>query len=360
MRTILSLQVLLLVSSTQIIAQFDSISFLKHQVRSLSTAVSIFPFWKNAYAFWVEQQLDDEPDSVPKSVEDFVRVVLRNKGIEDESEIEISYQPCGDNPVNAEYSYNSLCICSSPSYMVSDNKKVEFEVDPSGNILFGTSEMSQEEALWELIEYYETIVANLHDAVNLKKRIEHEMNITQQKFQLRFLKKILHHVNNLLEEYIAVIQHEAGHHHHKVTRSLMRANIISPVLFSIICAASADLIKNNPSESQTKLLSVVGMFLPILSAMCTYCTTSIFLAWFDRHQEWKADEFVDSNPFVLKGLKRAIKRIQQYEHMDCTCCSKKSWATRLKNLFKNYLLADEPSVSSRLKRVEQRLVSVGC
>jgi len=349
----------------QTIAHVDGSSFLNCQVRSLSTAVSLFPFWKNAYAFWFEQQMcDDYSESTPESVEHFVRSVLRNKGIGDESEIEISYQPCGDNPVNAEYSHNSLCICSSPSYLLIDNKEVEFEIDTTGKILYGTSETSQEDALHKLIEYYETIVANLHDALNLKKRIEQEINITQQKLPLKFLKKTLNYVNNLLEEYSAVIQHEAGHHHHKVTQALMRANIMSPIFFSVFFAATADFIKTNLVASKTKHLSIVEPFLYILASLGTYSLTTCFLAWFDRHQEWKADEFVDSNPRILRALKRAIQRSEPYEQLDVDCCcclnTKKSWSKRLKNVFVNYLLADEPSVASRLKRVDQRLASVDC
>ena len=344
-------------SSMQIIADFESSLFLNNQVRSFSTAVSLFPFWKNAYAFWFDQQMDDDCfDAAPEKVEHFVRSVLRNKGIEDESDIKITFEPCGDNPVNAEYSHNSLCVCSSPSYVLIENKRIEFEVDATGNIYFSTSEISQEDALWELVEYYETIFANLHDALNLKKRVELEIKTTHKKFELRSLKKFSKHVNNLLEEYVAVIQHEAGHHYHKVTRGLMRANIVSPVLFSILCSGNSDLIKSKLAESKIRYLAVFDLFLSVMASMCSYCATTIFLSWFDRHQEWKADEFVDSNPYVLKALKRAIKRTQQYGN--CSCCSKKSWFKRLKNIFINYLLADEPSVVSRLKRVDQRLASV--
>jgi len=360
MRMILPLHTLLLMSSMQTIAHFDGSSFLNHQVRSLSTAVTFFPFWKNAYAFWFEQQMaDDYSDEVPELVKNFVRSVLFHKGIDDESDIEITFEPCGDNPVNAEYSHNSLCICSSPSYLFIDNKNIEFDVNSNGKISFDTSEISQEDALCKLIENYETIVANLHDALNLKKRIEQEIKITQKKVQLMFLQQTLNHVNNLLEEYVAVIQHEAGHHHHKVTRALMRANIISPIVLSVLCAASCDLIKTKLVTQEMRGASICEVFLSVLANLATYGTTTCFLAWFDRHQEWKADEFVDSNPRILMALKRTLQRIEQCENTYC-CCSKKSWFKRSKNMVMNYLLANEPSVASRLKRVDQRLASVDC
>lgn len=374
-------------------------SFAGSCYESLCATAAIAPFWAQAYSRWKDTRPKEHECyvveyDVPENVATFVREVLMEREVSNSDSFEVKCQCCGDGQVDAEYFNNTIYVSNTFSKAQIGGDSVEFEISEDGVITYNTScsedlstdqeecaeQILPEDKFWDFITRNTGFVLNLTDALRIKERIMREIESTDspnsyqvaENDRLQDLKGTLEKIEENLKEHKACLQHEIGHHYHNINNWLLAANAVVPIATYVGSSACAHMLKSKiePQSLLAKLLTT--SLVDGGAALLSYCASTCATAWYVRHHEKLADEFVENDLELLQAHKRLLLRSEECEreYMACgcdedLCCdpcgsSKKSYYSRLEhrllgNKFVQSMLDDHPCAKSRIKRLDQRL-----